>query len=171
MGTSHGAIVPYQSFRTSDGGIVVGAGNDRQFSKFCDALKRPDLASSADYASNQLRVENRKKLVDELCQIIAKKPTNHWVNALKTSGLPHGPINNIEQTFNHPQVIHRKMIETFEHPTAGTIKVAGIPVKYSATKPSIRLPPPLLGQHTDEILSDLGFSAIEISKLKSIKAV
>ncbi|KAJ3083285.1 hypothetical protein HDU99_000082 [Rhizoclosmatium hyalinum] len=171
LGTEHASIVPYQSFPTKDGHIVIGAGNDSQFVKFCKAIGAPELSSDPNYSSNQLRVANRKLLIDRLNNILTTKNTSDWLTVLKPIGLPCGPVNNISQTFAHPQVIHREMIQEVDHPTAGKIKLVGIPVKYSMTKPSIRLPPPLLAQHTDEILSELKYTEKEIAELKQGKVV
>lgn len=91
----------------------------------------------------------------ELAKTIKEKTTKEWLKILEDTGLPFGPVNNIKETFEHPQVIYRKMIETVDHPTAGKIKLTGLPVKYSKTPPSIRRAPPLLGQHTEEILKEL----------------
>jgi succinate--hydroxymethylglutarate CoA-transferase len=163
-GTEHPSIVPYQSFRTRDGHIVIGAGNDRQYEKLCTILNRPDLKI---FATNVERVENRAKLISELGYTLAKESTNHWTDLLKLSGIPNGPVNSIAQTFNHPQVIHRGMIAEIQHPTAGPIKLVGIPVKYSEANLKIRRPPPLHGEHTDEVLADHGYSKRRIGELRT----
>jgi succinate--hydroxymethylglutarate CoA-transferase len=170
MGTAHGAIVPYQSFPTKDGHIVIGSGNDSQFLKFLKALDRSDL-NVEEYSTNLLRVQNRKDLIKELTKTMKGKTTDTWLQILDGVGIPYGPVNNISKTFSHPQVIHQKMIHELDHPTAGKIKVVAPPVKYSLSKPSIRLPPPTLGQHTDEVLSELGYTKDDIFKLKQSKAI
>ncbi|KAJ3364474.1 hypothetical protein HDU91_002567 [Kappamyces sp. JEL0680] len=170
MGTAHGAIVPYQSFPTLDGHIVIGSGNDSQYTKFCRALEREDLIAPR-FATNQDRVRNRSELIHELCKTLRTKPTRAWLQILDGVGIPFGPVNNIQQTFEHPQVVHRAMIQEVDHPTAGRIKVAGIPVKYSLNKPSIRLPPPLLGQHTDQILQELGYTSQEVAEMRANKVI
>ncbi|KAI9350192.1 CoA-transferase family III domain-containing protein [Obelidium mucronatum] len=171
LGTEHASIVPYQSFPTKDGQIVIGAGNDNQFLKFCEAIGRPDFAKDHMYASNQLRVKNRGSLIPKINDVLLKRSTNDWLKILKPTGLPCGPVNNISQTFSHPQVLHRTMVQEVEHPTAGRIKLVGIPVKYSLTKPTIRMPPPLLGQHTEDILKELNYSITEIDELKVANVV
>ncbi|KAI8619322.1 CoA-transferase family III domain-containing protein [Chytriomyces sp. MP71] len=171
LGTEHASIVPYQSFPTKDGHIVIGAGNDGQFLKLCKVIGADHLATNPDYASNQLRVKNRVVLINKLSEILMTKNALEWLTVLKPIGLPVGPVNNISQTFAHPQVLHREMIQEVEHPTAGPIKLVGIPVKYSLNKPTIRRPPPTLGQHTDEILSELKYFPEHISALKRDKVV
>ncbi|KAJ8325697.1 hypothetical protein O5D80_005897 [Batrachochytrium dendrobatidis] len=167
-GTQHSAIVPYQAFPTQDGDVVIGVGNDKQFAKLCEALKQPDLAFEEKFATNRSRVQNRKELLDILCPLVKKYTRQEMLDMLDTLGIPFGPVNNLEQTFSHPQVLHRKMVVEVDHPKSGKIKLVGVPVKYSDTKPSVRLPPPLLGQHTRNVLvDDLGFSDAEVDELKA----
>jgi succinate--hydroxymethylglutarate CoA-transferase len=166
-GTTHASIVPYQSFRTQDAYFVIGAGNDGQFVKMCKALGRHDLMEDGRYKTNASRVQHREMLVQELSRMFEAEPTSHWIEVFKDSGLPHGPVNNMAQTFAHPQVLHREMVQTVQHPTAGEIKLTGIPVKYSLNKPEIRRPPPLLGQHNEEILRDvLGLDEKQVKRLR-----
>ncbi|KAJ3257242.1 hypothetical protein HK103_004796 [Boothiomyces macroporosus] len=169
-GTMHPSIVPYQSFPTKDGQIVVGAGNDSQYIKFCNTIKRKDLISE-QHKTNALRVKNRKVLTAEISKSTRLKSTKEWLQLFKNSGIPFGPVNNIQQTFEHPQVVHREMIQTVKHATAGDIKLTGIPVKYSETKPSIRLPPPVLGEHTAQVLQELGFDNDEIQSFKDSNVI
>ncbi|KAJ3381991.1 hypothetical protein HDU84_004715 [Entophlyctis sp. JEL0112] len=171
LGTEHASIVPYQAFPTHDGHIVIGAGNDGQFKKFVKAIGCPELADIPDFQSNEKRVENRKSLIDKLSVILQTRSTRDWLAILKPIGLPCGPVNTISQTFAHPQVLHRQMVEVVDHPTAGKIKLVGIPVKFSNTIPTIRMPPPLLGQHTDEILEELDYSKGDIAQLRHDKVV
>ncbi|KAJ3113335.1 hypothetical protein HK100_002020 [Physocladia obscura] len=171
QGTEHASIVPYQSFPTDDGHIVLGAGNDSQFHKLTAAIGAPYLSADDRYTTNQLRVKNRDPLISEISKILSKHDTAHWVAVLKPIGIPCGPVNNIAQTFAHPQVVHRDMVAEVVHPTAGAIKLVGVPVKFSDSVPQIRVPPPLLGQHTDEVLGELGFSRDEIDALRIAKVV
>ncbi|KAJ3288323.1 hypothetical protein HK104_008238 [Borealophlyctis nickersoniae] len=164
-GTQHAAIVPYQAFPTKDAFIVVGAGNDRQFSKLVHKLGRGDLATDPKFATNAVRVKHRKELISLLSTLFKQHPTSYWLEALQPLGIPFAPVNNIQQTFEHPQVIHRQMIQEIDHPRAGKIRLTGIPVKYGHTKPSIRLPPPTLGQHTREVLEGfLGYEREEVER-------
>lgn len=167
MGTSHASIVPYQAFTTKDSRIVVGAGNDGQFRKLCALLDIPDLAIDHKYIDNQNRVKNRNKLIRILGEKFRLHKTHYWMEKFDGCGLPFGPVNTIAQAMNHPQVVHRDMIVELEHPTIGKFKTVGLPVKYSKHGSSIRSPPPTLGEHTEQILSDLlKYDADSISSLR-----
>ncbi|KAL1923339.1 uncharacterized protein VTP21DRAFT_8319 [Calcarisporiella thermophila] len=166
-GTSHASIVPYQVLRTQDSYIMIGAGNDTQFSALCNAMELPHLPGDPRFSSNSNRVKHRSTLIPLLEARLRERTTAHWLSALEKTGIPYAPINNIQQTFDHPQVKARHMVQEVDHPRAGRIKLTGIPVKYSQSKPSIRLPPPTLGQHTHEVLRDeLGFDLQKIEQLR-----
>jgi crotonobetainyl-CoA:carnitine CoA-transferase CaiB-like acyl-CoA transferase len=166
QGNAHANIVPYQVFRSSDGHLVLAVGNDRQFAKFCDIAGCPELASDERYATNANRVRNREVLVPLLEEVLLRRTTQEWVAALEAAGVPAGPINNIAQTFEHPQVVHRKMKVDLPHPQSGTVPSVANPIKFSATPIDYRSAPPLLGQHTHDILSTLaGLSEDEIKAL------
>ena len=172
MGTSHPSIVPYQVLPSRDSHIMIGAGNDGQFKILCSVLQLNELPESPDFKTNKDRVRNRKKLIAILTERLQTKDNAYWLSQLEGRGIPFAPINNIAQTFEHPQVIARDMIQEIEHPKAGKIKLTGPAVKYSETKPSIRIPPPLLGQHTEEVLRDvLGYDDERIRDLKDKHAV
>ncbi|EEU33628.1 uncharacterized protein NECHADRAFT_98391 [Fusarium vanettenii 77-13-4] len=172
-GTAHPAIVPYEAFRTKDGSLVIGAVNDRQFQNLCQLLGDRDLATDPRYVDNSARVLNRKELKQALDTLFMKKTTGEWETVLEGSGMPYGPINTLENVFSHPQALARHMVETVEQgaAVAGTIKVLGIPVKFSETKPSIRGGPPSLGQHTNLILRELGYSSSAIADLRNNGAI
>ncbi|TPX36275.1 hypothetical protein SmJEL517_g01406 [Synchytrium microbalum] len=171
-GTSHPSIVPYQRFPTKDSFVVVGAGNDRQFGKLVDVMGMGEFKSDERFRTNDGRVKNRVVLIETMSNIFKTQTTEYWLKALEPINIPFAPVNNIAQTFAHPQVIHRKMIEEVDHPRAGKIKIAGIPVKYSGTPPNVRLPPPVLGQHTREVLSTfLDYSDNEIDAFIAEKVV
>jgi crotonobetainyl-CoA:carnitine CoA-transferase CaiB-like acyl-CoA transferase len=166
-GNAHPTIVPYQSFQTENSFLVLGAASESIWKRLCPALGRADLADDPRFAKNANRVENRKELIAILSEVFMTRTTEHWVAALTEADVPCAPVQTIDQVFAAPQVLHRNMLVEVDHPTAGKVKMAGIPVKFSATPASVRLPPPLLGQHNDEVLSTwLGMNAEEINQLK-----
>lgn len=166
-GNAHANIVPYQSFRAADGWFVLAVGNDRQFARLCEVIARPDLAADEKYAANTARVLHRKELLPILNSIFLTRPSAQWLSALEAAEIPCGPIHTLDQTFAEPQVAARGMLIELPHPTAGKVPLVGSPLKFSATPVDYRLPPPLLGQHTDEILLELGYSAEQISALRA----
>jgi crotonobetainyl-CoA:carnitine CoA-transferase CaiB-like acyl-CoA transferase len=167
QGNAHANIVPYQVFRTADGHMVLAVGNDRQFAKFCAIAGCPELAADERFATNNSRVRNRDILVPMLEEVLLARSTADWVAPLEASGVPAGPINDIAQAFDHPQVKHRKMKVDLPHPQAGTVPSVANPIKFSATPITYRSAPPTLGQHTRDILSSLGgLSEDEIAALK-----
>jgi crotonobetainyl-CoA:carnitine CoA-transferase CaiB-like acyl-CoA transferase len=166
-GNAHPTIVPYQSFQTADSFLVLGAASESIWKRLCPALGRADLADDPRFAKNADRVENRQELVAFLSEIFMTRTTADWVAALNRADVPCAPVQTIDQVFAAPQVLHRNMLVEVDHPTAGTVKLAGIPVKFSATPASVRLPPPLLGEHNDDVLSSwLGMKTEEIDRLK-----
>ncbi|KAF8938703.1 hypothetical protein BGZ58_000309 [Dissophora ornata] len=172
MGTAHPSIVPYQVLQTRDSHIMIGAGNDGQFRTLCKVLQLDSLADNPLYKTNRDRVANRQDLIQIMTNRLKSENNQFWLRALEGKGVPFAPINNIGQTFGHPQVLARSMVQEIRHPKAGKIKVAGTPVKCSHTKPSIRTPPPLLGEHTDEVLkSILGYDSSRIQNLNETKAI
>jgi formyl-CoA transferase len=166
-GNAHANIVPYQTFRAANGHIVMAIGNDGQFAKLCDILGAPELAADPRYAGNQARVANRVELVPILQDIIARHTVGHWTDLMIAAGLPAGPINTIDQVFADPQVLARHMVQRIAHPTAGEIGLVGVPFKFSETPAGIDRPPPLLGEHTNQVLSELGYSAEDTAKMRT----
>jgi crotonobetainyl-CoA:carnitine CoA-transferase CaiB-like acyl-CoA transferase len=168
QGNAHANIVPYQVFRTADGHMVLAVGNDRQFAKFCAIAGCPELAADERFATNNNRVRNREILVPMLQEVLLGRSTSDWVAALEAAGVPAGPINDIEQAFEHPQVKHRKMKVELPHPQAGSVPSVANPIKFSGTPIEYGSAPPTLGQHTQDILSTLGgLSEGEIAALKA----
>ena len=166
-GNAHPNIVPYQTFATADGHIIVAVGNDGQYRKFIAAGGRPELASDERFATNPMRVRHRDILVPLLADMIKTKTKQQWIDLLETAGVPCGPINTLDDVFDNPQVVARGLQMDLPHPTAGVVKLVGSPMNMSATPPHYALPPPLLGQHTDAVLQDLlGYSAERIAALR-----
>ncbi|XP_004708218.1 succinate--hydroxymethylglutarate CoA-transferase [Echinops telfairi] len=153
-GTAHGSIVPYQAFKTKDGYLVVGSGNNQQFATMCKILNLPELIDDIKYKTNHLRVQNRKELIEILSARFSEEITSKWLDLFEGSGIPYGPINNMKNVFAEPQVLHNGLVMEMDHPTVGKIAVPGPAVRYSKFKMSAVRPPPLLGQHTVHILKE-----------------
>jgi len=158
-GNAHPNIVPYETFETADGEIAVAAGSERQWPRLCVALGLPALADDPMFATNGDRVERRIELRPTLAERFAERSSAEWLEILEATGIPAGPINDVLAAFASPEATARGMTVEMEHPAWGLIRQVGIPFEFSATPASIRTPPPLLGQDTDEILAELGFTA------------
>jgi CoA:oxalate CoA-transferase len=157
LGARHPTITPFQAFRTGDGNIIIAAGNDGLFVKLAEALGRPEMAQDPDYKTNAARLRNQPKLQDEIEGILARKTTAEWIDILGKAGLPCGPINNIAQALQHPQVAARNMLVSVPDPSGKTLKLVGNPLKMSAfADPPSRDPAPDLDQDRDAILKELG---------------
>ncbi|XP_019391094.1 PREDICTED: succinate--hydroxymethylglutarate CoA-transferase [Crocodylus porosus] len=182
-GTAHGSIVPYQAFKTMDGYLVVGAGNDQQFVTVCKILNLPEVSKDSRYKTNKLRVQNRKELIEILSARFSEGTTTKWLQLFEGSGVPYGPINTMQQVFSDPQVLHNGLIMEMDHPTAGRIAVPGRKALQMATgkRPAVRYsefsvsdpkPPPLIGQHTVEVLKGvLGYEDGTVEELLNTGAV
>ena len=167
MGNAHQNIVPYHVFRASDDFFIVAVGNDSQFAKFCEVVERPEWIKDARFATNPERVRNRDLLVGLISGRLRERPAREWLAALEPSGVPCGPINDLSQVFADPQVRHRGMEVRAPHPAAGEVRMVANPIKFSATPVTHEVAPPLLGQHTAEVLSGvLGMGAAEIARLQ-----
>jgi crotonobetainyl-CoA:carnitine CoA-transferase CaiB-like acyl-CoA transferase len=156
LGSAHRISAPYQALRTGDGYITIGGNNDRLYARLCEALGRPELIEDPRFVSNVDRMANRPALVAELEAALAARGTAEWVDVLLGAGVPAGPLYNIQQVVEDPHTQAREMVVEMEHPEAGTVYGLGIPVKLSATPGSVRRPAPLLGEHNDEVLGELG---------------
>jgi crotonobetainyl-CoA:carnitine CoA-transferase CaiB-like acyl-CoA transferase len=171
LGSAHRMSAPYQALRTRDGHIMVGANNPRLWERLCRALGREDLVADPRFTTNADRMERREALVKELESALKNKDTEDWVTELLAAGVSCGPLRNYEQACQDPQTLARDMVITMQHPAEGEIRGLGIPVKLSDTPGSVRRPAPLLGEHTDGLLAELGYSASEISALREKGAV
>lgn len=166
------SIVPYKSFKTKDGDILFGGGNDRLFGILCDGLGRPEWKTDSKYSINSQRVANRVELEDEIEKVSVQKTTQEWLEVFEGKGMPYAAVNDVQGALNHEHSKARNMVVELEHEQCGPIKLVNTPVKYSETKPSIRSAPPTLGQHTDEVLVEvLGLEAGEVATLKEKGAV
>lgn len=155
LGNAHPNIVPYQAFQTADGFIILAVGNDAQFKRFCELAGREDLAADERFQKNSSRVKYRDILVPQVAQIMTTETTENWLTKLNQRGIPCGPINNIDQVFDDPQVQHRGMQQSLNHSTAGRVSTVANPIKLSVTPVGYDLAPPLLGENTDEVLESL----------------
>jgi formyl-CoA transferase len=171
-GNAHASIVPYQTFKTADGYLVIGVASEGIWRRFCLAIGRAEWADDSRFEKNSNRVENRSVLIGLLAEIFLGRSTEEWLKLLNSAEVPCAPVQTVDQVFKAPQVLHREMLVEVEHPTAGTIPMAGIPVKFSATPASVRLPPPLLGEHTEAVLASwLGMGSKEINELRKRGAI
>ena len=170
-GNAHQNIVPYQVFEVADGHMIVAVGNDGQFARFCEVAGRPELARDARFARNADRVRHRTTLVPTLAALMKTRPRADWLAALEAAKVPCGPINDLADVFADPQVQARGMKVPLPHPHAAGLNVVGSPMKLSRTPVQYRRAPPLLGEHTDEVLAELGWSTQEIGALRASGAI
>jgi crotonobetainyl-CoA:carnitine CoA-transferase CaiB-like acyl-CoA transferase len=171
-GAGHPSVVPYQPFETADGHVIVAVGNDGQYARYCEALCRPDLATDPRFATSAARVRNRDVLVPEIAAIMRTRRGNEWISVLETAGVPCGPINTIDQVFNDPQIRHRGLQVELPHAAAGSVPLVGSPLRLSRTPVEYRGGPPTLGQHTDEVLTEvLGMTEEDIGALRAAAIV
>ena len=171
-GTAHESIVPYQVFRTKDRPIAIAVANQKLWVNFCKLIGKQEWTDDPRFASNPKRVENRDVLIPLVAEVLADKTCDEWVELFVAASIPCGPVNNMQSLFADPQVLHRGMRAEVPHPTIGTLQLAGIPIRHSETPATIRLPPPLLGEHTDEILADvLAYPPEKIEALRQQGAI
>lgn len=153
-GNAHPNIVPYQSFPTGDGHLVVAVANEAIWGRFCEGVGKPELAADPRFDTNAHRVENRDALIALLDDMFRGRPGREWIELLNDAGVPCSPVQDIGQVFDSPQVQATGMLREIDHPTAGKVRMAGLPVKFSGTPASIRLAPPRLGEHNEQVLKD-----------------
>jgi formyl-CoA transferase len=166
MGTGHPSIVPYQMFQAEDGPMVIAVGNNGQFAKLCALLELPGLAEDPRFLTNPLRVQHRETLVPQLQAAFASKTVDQWIALLTPAGVPCGPLYDLKQVFEDPQVQHRDMAMRIPHPRAGSVPALRNPARLSATPPTVERPAPALGEHTLEVLQHtLGYSEAAIDQL------
>ncbi len=166
FGNAHQNVVPYQVFAASDGHLIVAVGNDSQFASLCGALGVPQLATDTRFATNTGRSIHRAALLPLLAEIIRTGSRDHWIDKLRVAGVPSGPINDIAQAFGSEQAQHRQAVRRIPHPRGGSMPVVANPMRLSATPVEYQAPPPLLGEHTAEVLKDLlGLAPDEIARL------
>ena len=171
MGNAHPNITPYETFSTADGQIAVAVGSERQWPRFCAAIERPALAEDPRFIDNAARLAHRGELRELLAAVFAAGTSAAWLARLEAAEVPCGPINDLAAVFRDPQVLARRMVETIDHPTIGPVRLTGVPFKLSATPATVRTPPPLLGEHTDELLAWLGYEAAEVAALRQAEVV
>jgi formyl-CoA transferase len=169
-GNAHPNIVPYQNFKTADGYLVIGVASEVIWKRFCAAVGREALTEDPRFQNNSQRVEHRAELIALLSEMFIQRDNETWFKLLTEAEIPCAPVQSIEQVFRAPQVLHRGMLLEVDHPTAGKVRMAGIPVKFSETPGAVRRPPPLLGEHNEAVLEDwLGMSTAKIDELKRDK--
>lgn len=172
MGNDHPLITPYETFQTADGYINIAVGNDAQFRRFARALGRDELAADERFATASRRIENRSALGSTLEPILAARTTAAWLEVLRAEEIACGPVKTVAEVAESPQVLAREMVRSLPHPKLGSVRMGGIPVKLSETPGELRLPPPALGEHTEEILTGLlGLAESEVSRLRAEKVI
>jgi crotonobetainyl-CoA:carnitine CoA-transferase CaiB-like acyl-CoA transferase len=166
-GTAHPSVVPYQAFETNDGFIIIAVATDWQWKNMCDALGLDSLGNDQRFVTNKDRVAHRDRLIPFLMNFMKRRNSSDILTILKKASVPCGMVNDIKQVLEHPQVNLRGMIQEVEHPTIGALRMLGIPIKLSTTPGSIRIPPPSLGQHNNEVLLGLGYTEDDISRFRA----
>lgn len=167
LGNAHPNITPYEAFRARDRWFALAAANNRQWAALCQAIGQPELATDPRFADNGARVAHRAELRVVLDEAFQARDADEWLALLRQAGLPCGPINTVPEVFDHPQAEAREMVLDVEHPTAGWLRFPGFPYKLSETPAALRLPPPRLGQHTEQVLADLlAYSPADVATLR-----
>jgi crotonobetainyl-CoA:carnitine CoA-transferase CaiB-like acyl-CoA transferase len=170
-GNAHPNIVPYETFATADGVLAVAVGSERQWPRFCEAVGLPELATDPRFATNGDRVDHRAELRPLIADRIARRPTAEWATALEAAEVPFGPIADVREAFDSPEAAELGMSVEVEHPAFGVLRQVGIPIRFESTPGAVRTPPPLLGEHTAEVLAEAGYDAATIAELRDVGAV
>jgi len=165
QGSAHPLSAPYQAFQTSDGWITLGASNQRSWERFIVAAGVPELGKDGRFADNHARMENLAALVEALTPVFLARSSGEWLALLEEAGVPAGPVLDIKQMLAHPQTAAREMAPAFDHPVAGRTQALGFPVKFSATPGKVRHAAPVFGQHTREVLAEIGYTDAEIEAM------
>ncbi|NYT83119.1 CoA transferase [Alcaligenaceae bacterium] len=171
MGTGHPSLCPYQAFDTLDGHLMLGVGNDAQWRRFCSAVATEHLVDDARFATNAARVTHFEDTVRLVSEVMRSRTTSEWLDLLRSCGVPCSPINTLDRALVHPQVDARQLLVHTEHPVLGPIQNVGIPVKFNGAPREATRPAPVLGQHTEEVLDEMGLSANEIYRLAELGVV
>ncbi|HET6616747.1 MAG TPA: CoA transferase [Gemmatimonadota bacterium] len=171
LGNAHPSIVPYQTFRAADAWINVGVGNERQWRAFCELAGRVEWIEDPRYATNGARVTHRDELVPLLEALFASRTAADWLDALRAAGIPSGRIRHVPEALESPEARHREMVVEVESDAGGPLRLLGVPVKLSATPGRIRRRPPALGEHTEEVLSEIGYDSVTIESLRTRGAI
>lgn len=167
MGNRHPTITPYESFETADGDLVIAGGNDDIWRRLCGALELDGLADDPRFRTNKDRVANRNELRPILERALKTRSRADWVERLAKVGVPCGSVREISEVLADPQIAAREMVAEVHHPTVGRTRVIGSPLKLSDTPPSVRTAPPMLGQHSDAVLTELGYDSAAIANLRT----
>jgi formyl-CoA transferase len=171
-GNAHPNIVPYQTFKARDGYFAVGIGNDSQWRQFCEKTGKPEWAEDQRFCTNSSRVKNRKQLIPLLENLFRQSEISSWLALLEDIGIPCGPINTVDQALEDPQVQSRGMVINISHPTAGTIRMVASPLNIPTAPTEVHLPPPLLGEHTEQILQEvLGYNQDAVQGLREAQVI
>ena len=171
QGNRHATIAPYETFTTLDGEIVIAVGNDEIWKRFCAAAGLPELAKDARFTSNKDRMANYEELRPPIDRVFRTATSAEWIERLNAAGVANGEVRDIGQMLNDPQLAARNMIETLMHPTIGATRVIGAPIKLSKDPASVRMPPPVLGQHTDAVLKEIGYDSETIAALRTKRVI
>ena len=166
LGTAHPSLAPYQAFEASDGALMLGCGNDAHWGRLCTLIGREDLAADPEFATNAARVRNFDRVVAIVAEKIAQEPVAHWLEVLTQAKLPCAPIHNVAEALEHPQVAARQLLVETEHPILGPMQNIGYPVRFEGEPRRATRPAPLLGQHSAEILAEIGYDAQAIARLR-----